>query len=101
MIPESSRWEYRKSDSQEVRRLAAETGYPEIFAGLLAARGIKNKAEAEKFLHAGEGDMYDPFLMKGMTEAAKRISRAVDSHEKITIYGDYDVDGITATSRWD
>ncbi|MGN0204560.1 MAG: single-stranded-DNA-specific exonuclease RecJ [Coprococcus sp.] len=98
MVPESYRWEYIRNNPEEIRRLAAETGYPEVFAGFLAARGIRNRAEAEKFLNASEKDMYSPFLMKGMDKAVERISQAVDSHEKITIYGDYDVDGITATS---
>ena len=98
MVPESYRWEYIRMNPEEVRKLAMETGYPEVFAGFLAARGIRNRAEAEKFLNASEKDMYSPFLMKGMNKAVERISQSVDKHEKITIYGDYDVDGITATS---
>lgn len=98
MVPESYRWEYTKNHPEEIRRLAAETGYPEIIAGFLAARGVRNRAEAQKFLNASAKDMYSPFLMKGMEKAVERISLAVDYCEKITIYGDYDVDGITATS---
>lgn len=79
-----------------MKQLAAETGYPEVFAGLLAARGVHNKEEAQRFLYPSEKNMYDPFLMKGMEAAVCRISQAMDAHEKITIYGDYDVDGITS-----
>lgn len=95
---ESYRWEFIKQESAGVKQLAAETGYPEVFAGLLAARGVHNKEEAQRFLYPSEKNMYDPFLMKGMEAAVCRISQAMDAHEKITIYGDYDVDGITATS---
>ena len=98
MVPESYRWEFIKQESAGVKQLAAETGYPEVFAGLLAARGVHNKEEAQRFLYPSEKNMYDPFLMKGMKAAVCRISQAMDAHEKITIYGDYDVDGITATS---
>lgn len=98
MVPESYRWEFIKQESAGVKQLAAETGYPEVFAGLLAARGVHNKEEAQRFLYPSEKNMYDPFLMKGMEAAVCRISQAMDAHEKITIYGDYDVDGITATS---
>ena len=98
MVPESYRWEFVEQESDRVKQLAAETGYPEVFAGLLAARGVHNKAEAQRFLYPSEKNMYDPFLMKGMEAAVCRISQAMDAREKITIYGDYDVDGITATS---
>jgi len=98
LVPESYRWEFVEQESDGVKQLAAETGYPEVFAGLLMARGVHNKAEAQRFLYPSEKNMYDPFLMKGMEAAVCRISQAMDAREKITIYGDYDVDGITATS---
>ena len=98
MVPESYRWEFVEQESDRVKQLAAETGYPEVFAGLLMARGVHNKEEAQRFLYPSEKNMYDPFLMKGMETAVCRISQAMDAREKITIYGDYDVDGITATS---
>lgn len=98
MVPESYRWEFVEQESDGMKQLAAETGYPEVFAGLLMARGVHNKAEAQRFLYPSEKNMYDPFLMKGMEAAVCRISQAMDAREKITIYGDYDVDGITATS---
>lgn len=98
MVPESYRWEYTTIDEAVVRQLAEKTGYPMIFSRLLAARGVTSRLDAERFLNASAADMYNPFLMKGMENAVHRISRAVDKGEKITIYGDYDVDGITATS---
>ena len=91
MVPESYRWEFVEQESDRVKQLAAETGYPEVFAGLLMARGVHNKEEAQRFLYPSEKNMYDPFLMKGMEAAVWRISQAMDAREKITIYGDYDV----------
>ncbi len=77
----------------------AEAGrYPLPFARLLAARGCRTPEEADRFLNAGQQDMYDPFLMQGMDAAADRILQAMERGEKVTVYGDYDVDGITATS---
>ncbi len=98
MVPESCRWEYVREDDETVRRIQDETGCSEILAGLLAARGIKDGEAAGKFLDPRMEDMYSPFLMKGMGEAVERVNRAVDNKEKITVYGDYDVDGITSTS---
>ena len=99
-IPESFNWE--QGDTKELEEAAVKlmsgTGYSMVFAKMLAARGITSVAEAEKFLNPSERDMHDPYLMKGMHEAASRIAEAVKNKEKITIYGDYDVDGITATS---
>ena len=70
LVPESYRWEFVKQESAGVKQLAAETGYPEVFAGLLAARGVHNKEEAQRFLYPSEKNMYDPFLMKGMEAAS-------------------------------
>lgn len=69
-----------------------------ITAQILINRGIKNEVEAESFLNPTLFDLPSPFLMKDMEKAVDRILGAVLNNEKIAIYGDYDVDGITATS---
>ncbi|MCA9353286.1 single-stranded-DNA-specific exonuclease RecJ [Candidatus Nomurabacteria bacterium] len=61
---------------------------------LLKKRGIVNKTEIEKFLNPSYEDRHDPFLMKDMKKAVERIKKAIDKDEKITIYSDYDCDGI-------
>lgn len=61
-------------------------------------RGITEKSELNRFLDSKLNDLYDPFLMKDMEKAAERIISAVSDKEKIIIYGDYDVDGITSTT---
>ena len=63
-----------------------------IFKQILADRGLD-----ESFLHPKYEDLFDPFLMKGVTEAIERIERARDAREKIIIYGDYDADGVSSS----
>lgn len=70
----------------------------EPIARALVNRGVSNFDEAKAFFCPSAEQFHSPFLMKGMREAAERISRAIDKSEKILIYGDYDVDGTTGTS---
>jgi single-stranded-DNA-specific exonuclease len=65
---------------------------------LLAERGIVTETEREIYLNSDLKYLSDPFLLPGMKKAVKRIKRAVNNNEKILIYGDYDVDGITSTA---
>ena len=64
-----------------------------IFEQLLQLRGLN-----EEFLHPQYGHTADPYVLPGMREAVDRIKRAVQDKEKILIYGDYDVDGVTAST---
>ncbi len=68
-----------------------------LLAGLLAARGFTQPEEALSFL-AGEDSLSDPFLLRDMDKACARIRQALEKGETIVIFGDYDVDGVTATS---
>ncbi len=67
-------------------------------AKLLYQRGITTPEDAQKFFHPEIGHLHDPFLMKDMDKAVERLKRAVDDKERICVYGDYDVDGITAVA---
>ncbi|MEK7273773.1 MAG: DHH family phosphoesterase, partial [Candidatus Desantisbacteria bacterium] len=69
-----------------------------MLAMILAVRGIANPEDARRFLYPDLNDMHPPFLMKGMDKAVNRILQAVKNKQKIMVYGDYDVDGITATA---
>ena len=71
-------------------------GYAPLTAMVLASRGIETKAQAEQYLSCSS-PMPDPFLMTDMDLAAGRVGLAMSTGEKIAVFGDYDVDGITAT----
>lgn len=68
-----------------------------LVAALLISRGFGETEAAERFLAPGLGDLHDPYLLRDMDRAVERILRAVDSKEKILVWGDYDVDGTTGT----
>ena len=94
--------EYQNMDeewSEEKYRsvLAAQQKEAGLLAGILAARGITDPAEALTLL-AGEEELSDPMLLTDMDKACERILRAVDEGETIVVFGDYDVDGVTATA---
>src|SRR3990167_10708176 len=66
---------------------------------LLANRGLVNETEIERFFHPDEKrDFHDPFLMKDMHRAVERIGQAIEKSQRIMIFGDYDVDGITGSA---
>ena len=81
-----------------IRRMALETNLSEITARLLYIRGYQTTEEALRFLRLEEASLHDPFLMQDMDRAVARIEQALERHEKIAIYGDYDVDGVTSVS---
>lgn len=74
------------------------SGFSDLEKQLLFNRGIKNTEEADKFLNPDYDELHDPFLMKGMSEAVERVGLALDNKDKVVVYGDYDVDGITAAA---
>lgn len=78
--------------------LAKKIGASELIAGVLWHRGIRTAAAAKEFLQPEKQPFYDPYLMKDMDKAVARIITAIEQEEHITVYGDYDVDGMTATS---
>ena len=79
------------------RRSMERAGVPPLAALTLCARGLDTVEKARAFLNAGRGQLLDPFLMRDMDAAAARVRQALDRGEQIAVYGDYDVDGITAT----
>tara|TARA_B100000886_G_scaffold338256_1_gene300686 strand:- start:184 stop:1887 length:1704 start_codon:yes stop_codon:yes gene_type:complete len=85
-------------DKDIVCALQESLGVSELVATLLAQRGIETFEEAKKFFRPQLSDLYNPFLMKDMDKAVERLHRAINSNEKILVYGDYDVDGTTAVS---
>lgn len=74
-----------------------DTGFSPLLAAVLAARGLGSPEEARRFLDCGSELLGDPLMMTDMPQAVMRITRALASGEKVAVYGDYDVDGITST----
>ena len=88
----------RQPDPIRAAELAAALSLSPIVAGLLVARGYQDVNSAQAFLNPSLDQLHDPILMRGMSEAVERLLRAIDDHEPILIYGDYDVDGTTGTA---
>ena len=82
----------------ELAAFARKIGRDTTVAALLWHRGIRTREEAQLFLHPEQLPFCDPFQMRDMDKAVARIMRALEQGEHITVYGDYDVDGMTATS---
>lgn len=93
-----SRWERRPFAPASAELLERELGLTPFIARLFSARGLTTPAEVEAFLKPALAGLHDPMKLKGMAEAVDRIERAVERREPICIYGDYDVDGVTATA---
>lgn len=74
-----------------------DSGYSPLLSLVLAIRGITDPAQADQLINDGSTLIHDPFLMKNMDKAVERIHRAILQQDKVVVYGDYDVDGITST----
>lgn len=85
-------------DIELIDSLAKQLNVSKIIAKILINRGIDDYNKALKFFNSSLADLYDPFLLPDMQKAAERIIQAIKNKEKVLVYGDYDVDGITAVS---
>ena len=91
-----TKWRIAPEHPEAQARLTA-AGYPYLVSAVLAGRGVETPEQAAAFLEREQSLAYSPFLMKDMDKAAARIQQALSDGEKIAVFGDYDVDGITAT----
>lgn len=94
---DSEQWTISTVASSTVQHLTQYLGCPPVIAELLVARGITSPSAAHAFFNPSLEDLTNPMLMLGMEVAVRRIQRAVADADPILIYGDYDVDGTTAT----
>ena len=92
------KWIVKEANSYEVQEIASELGISELTAKILYQRGIRDAQSAKNYLEPEAALFHDPFLMLGMREAVDRIKKALDAGEKICVYGDYDVDGMSASA---
>lgn len=96
-IAESARWVLPRMDPDAVAVLIESLGCPASVAAILVARGLSDPDDAQRFLAPSLDQLHDPWLLRGMETAVRRVRAAVEAAEPILIYGDYDVDGTTAT----
>jgi len=92
------KWELKKYDIKYLTKKSSEFGESKLITRLLLNRGIDTRKKVEKFLNTSENDLLDPFLFENMEKVVERIKLAKLKKEKIVIYGDYDVDGISGVA---
>lgn len=92
----NKKWECLSVDEEKVNRVAQEYQIGKLLAKILVNKNITKKEEIDLFLRPTRHDFHNPFLMPDMAIAVDRIVKAIETKEKIIIYGDYDVDGITS-----
>ena len=92
------RWTLKPADDNTVTALYDALKVHPAICRLLAVRGINDFDLAKAFFRPELSHLHDPFLMKGMKEAVQRITEAIEWHERIMVYGDYDVDGTTSVA---
>jgi single-stranded-DNA-specific exonuclease len=91
-------WKLLPTDESAVEQLQKELGIDPLFCRLLVQRGIFTRESARLFFRPSLENLHDPFLMCDMEKAVIRLEKAIDSNEKILLYGDYDVDGTTCVA---
>ena len=95
-------WSAKYIETEEskiaVSKIAKVNNISEICASLIYNRGYKTPEEASKFIRFDDVVMHSPLLLKDVEKAVERIQRALNNNEKIVIYGDYDVDGVTSVT---
>jgi single-stranded-DNA-specific exonuclease len=98
ILPKTKRWRVMEKESMLRDNLSSTLGVSPLVSQILINRGIVDAEQAGRFLSSTLTDLSSPLEMKGVRVAVERVIEAVRKGERIAIYGDYDVDGITATS---
>ena len=91
-------WTVGKYDIDKVETLMKELSLKEFLSKVLVAKGFDTPESADEYLNGSISSLADPFLLTDMDKAVNKIRESVNNHEKIMIYGDYDVDGITSVA---
>ena len=99
MINSRYQWHFPEVNNQKAIKTLSETfGITELIAKILVNRGYDTVEAANAFLRPELSGLHDPFLLHDMDKAIERLMQAIDSGQKIIVYGDYDVDGMTSTA---
>ncbi len=93
-----NRWVVPEADERKLTRLCKALKVSSLSAKLLLNRGYEEPEDAKAFMEKSDSFLYDPFLLADIRSAVARIREAIEKEERITIYGDYDVDGVTSVS---
>lgn len=98
MASSSNQWQTYPLRSKAERQADAQQGIDSLYAQLLTNRGIPVREDIGRFIHASYSDSLNPFLLEDMPVAVQRIQQALAQKEHITVYGDYDADGVTSSA---
>ena len=91
-------WHIKEIDLAKVAKISKEFSLPSPIASIMSQRDLLSKKETSTFFYPNKCNMHNPFLLKDMGVAVKKIIKTINNNDKILIYGDYDVDGVTSTS---
>ena len=92
----NKKWQIYEVDEDKVEEISKKYNLNTLLATILANRNITQEADIRLFLNPTRNDFHDPYLITDMEKAVNRIVQAIEKQERVTIYGDYDVDGITS-----
>ena len=92
----NKKWQVYEVNEEQVEKIIRENNVNKLIATILSNRGIINKEDINVFLNPSRNDFHDPYNMPDMEIAVNRIIKAKENNEKVIIFGDYDVDGITS-----
>lgn len=98
VVRSEKRWTMVEAAPEVAEGIAADYGFSRAMARALVARGLVDRAEIDKFLQPRLADLSDPFVLPGMEKAVDLILQHIEQGSSILVYGDYDVDGVTATA---
>lgn len=92
------KWSFYEVEQEKINEISNKYNITKLLAQILVNRGITEEKEIRTFLEPTRNDFYDPFLLPDMEKAVDRIIEAINNQEKVMIFGDYDVDGITSVT---
>ena len=93
----AKKWQYLDTNQEEAQRISNKFGLKLLTAQIIANKNLTDE-EIKTFLEPTRDSFYDPFQLPDMEKAVERIIKAIEEKEKVVIFGDYDVDGITSTT---